>query len=180
MRAPAYTFWGLGMTPVAVLRGQIGTVNGTQLPVNSTLTPGQYNANSQGNQYYIEDLGSNSTAVGFTDDIVSNDAANVYTAFNDSSADSKTGDNFKIYPHWTLAALFGATDHAGLQQGNSTTADQITIENANAPGQGLTSYYYNNVSSKSASIGWRSRRKRNHRSELGAVVSGSRHLIYAR
>jgi hypothetical protein len=153
--SPAYTYWGIGMTPVPVLRGQIGTVNGTQLPVNTTLTPGQYNAVSQGAQYYIEDMGSNTTHVGFTDDIISNDAANVYTAFNDSGV-VLTGDNFKIYPHWNLASLFGATDSAGIQAGNASTADSVQIENANSPGQGLTTYYYNNTSSKSASIGWRS------------------------
>ncbi len=145
--SPAKSFWGLGMTPVSVLRGQIGTVNGTQLPVNSTLTPGQYNAVAEGAQYYIEDLGSNGTAVGFTDDIISNDAANVYTT-TDDHLEIISGDNFKIYPHWTMSSVFGATDQAGLQP----ASDSVTVPNPVT--KGSATYVYESAS-KSVTAGWK-------------------------
>jgi len=147
-------FIGLGLTQIPALRGVVGTVSGQQVPVNSTLTPGQYAEGPRGPLFYIEDVNSNSAYAGFTDDIISNDANNVYTLFNDS-VQIAANDSFKIYPHWTIAAVFGATDQAGLQPGSATTADQILIQNPNLPGQPLATYYYNNVTSKILTPGWR-------------------------
>jgi uncharacterized protein (TIGR02597 family) len=149
--SPAYSFLGLGMTQIPALRGVIGTVSGTQVPVNSTLTAGQFNAVAEGPQFYIEDTNTNSPTCGFTDDIISNDTANVYTSTNDA-AQMASGDTFKIYPHWTLTSLFGATDQAGLQQGSSSTADQILVQNPLT--QAFTTYYYA-TATKSLTAGWK-------------------------
>jgi len=148
--SPAYSFLGLGMTRIPALRGVVGTVAGTQVPLDSTLTLGQYNSTSNGPLYYIEL--TSGTSSGFTDDIVSNDAANVYTATDDSSVIS-TGNAFKIFPHWTLGSLFGTNDSAGLKQGGATTADQILIQDPATPL--LATFYYNNVSNKTLTPGWR-------------------------
>ncbi len=59
------------------------------------------------------------------------------------------GTTYKIYPHWTLASLFGATDQAGLKAGSSTTADQLTIVNA----AGAATYFYS--SGGAVGAGWR-------------------------
>jgi hypothetical protein len=152
--SPAYSFLGLGMTQIPALRGVATAVSGPAVAITG-LTATQFNAGPLGPLFYVEDVNSNSAFVGFTDDIVSNDANNVYTLFNDS-VQIAANDNYKIYPHWTIAAVFGATDQAGLQQGTGTTADQIQIQNPNVAGQPLATYYYNNVTSKTLTPGWRS------------------------
>jgi uncharacterized protein (TIGR02597 family) len=145
-----YAFIGVGMTQIPALRGVVGTVSGQQVPVNSTLTPGQYNATSEGAQFYIEDVNTNGTTAGFSDDIVSNDAANVYTADSDG-AFLATGDTFKIYPHNTLNTVFGPQNQAGLVGSNtSANADNIFIWNPVT--QGNVIYWYK---STSATPGWR-------------------------
>jgi len=146
----ALSFWGLGMTPVVAQRGLAGTVSGAAVGV-SGLTAGTYNSGPQGPLYYLEDLGSNSTFVGFSDDIISNDANNVYLANNDS-AYILAGDAIKIYPHWTLASALGQTDSAGLQPGSATTADQVIIQN---PVSQLYATYYYATASKTISAGWK-------------------------
>jgi len=149
--SPAYSFTGLGMTQIPALRGLVGTVSGQQVPVNSTLTAGQFNAGPLGPLFYIEDVNAGSPYVGFTDDIISNDAANVYTANNDSSLIA-TGDAFKIIPHWTIATVFGPTDQSGLQPGSLSTADQILIQNPIT--QAFTTYYYA-TATKVLTAGWK-------------------------
>jgi hypothetical protein len=151
--SPAYSFQGLGMTQIPAQRGLVTSVSGQAVAI-SGLVAGQYNAGPRGALYYIEDVNTNSAYAGFTDDIVSNDATSVYTAFDDH-VQIVAADGYKIIPHWTIAGVFGATDQAGLQQGSGTTADQILIQNPNAAGQPLAVYYYNNVTSKSLTPGWR-------------------------
>jgi uncharacterized protein (TIGR02597 family) len=148
--SPANSFWGLGMTPIPSLRGVVTTVTTNQLAV-SGLVAGAYNQGAEGPLYYIEDVNSNSTFAGFTDDIVANDANYVYLANNDA-AFIAANDNFKIYPHWTLASLFGATDTAGLQPGSSSTADLILLQNPVA--KTFTTYYYA-TASKTVTAGWK-------------------------
>jgi uncharacterized protein (TIGR02597 family) len=138
------------MTQIPALRGVVGTVSGQQVPVNSTLTPGQYNATSEGAQFYIEDVNTNGATAGFSDDIVSNDAANVYTA-NGDAAFLATGDTFKIYPHNTLNTVFGPQDQAGLVGSNTQTlADNIFIWNPVSQSSAI--YWYKTTS---ATPGWR-------------------------
>jgi hypothetical protein len=78
--SPAYSFQGLGMTQIPALRGvRTGTVSGQQVPVNSTLTPGQYAEGPRGPLFYIEDVNSNSAYAGLLDDIISNDTPTTST-----------------------------------------------------------------------------------------------------
>jgi uncharacterized protein (TIGR02597 family) len=143
-------FIGLGLTQIPALRGVVGTVSGQQVPVNSTLTPGQFNATSEGAAYYIEDVNTNGATAGFSDDIVSNDAANVYTADSDG-AFLATGDTFKIYPHQTLNTVFGPQDQAGLVGSNtSALADNIIVWNPVT--QNSATYWYR---ANSGTPGWR-------------------------
>lgn len=150
-----YSFDGLGMTQIPVLRGTTTTITGTQVGLNSTLTAGQYNpANTVGAvtepSYFIEfTSGPNA---GLLDDIVSNDTANVYTA-NDDSSEEAGGVTFKIYPHWTIGAVFGPQNSAGLLGGaNSGAADDIIVWNPLT--QVSATYYYK--TSGLGGTGWRS------------------------
>lgn len=151
--SPAFSFQGLGMTQIPAQRGLVTSVSGTAVAI-SGLTAGQYNAGPRGPLFYIEDVNPASAFVGFTDDIVSNDANSVFTSFDDHLVIAAS-DAYKIIPHWTIGTVFGAADQAGLQQGSATTADQIQIQNPVAPGQPLATYYFNNVTSKALSPGWR-------------------------
>jgi uncharacterized protein (TIGR02597 family) len=154
--SPANSFWGLGMTQIPTSRGlvtgvssnQVGT--GIPIPVGCPDCPvpdgGQFY-----NQFYLEDLGSNGV-VGFTDDIISNDnSGNVYTETDDHLY-IKTGDAFKIYPHQTLATVFGTNDSAGLNPGTSGSADLVLVQN---PSTKLFSTYYYAAASKTLSAGWK-------------------------
>jgi uncharacterized protein (TIGR02597 family) len=151
----AYSFLGLGMTQVPVLRGATTTITGTQVTLGQTLTPGQYNpANTVGAatdpSYFIEfTSGPNA---GLLDDIVSNDAAAVYTATDDSSMESG-GVTFKIYPHWTIGQVFGPSNSAGLGGATSASAaDNILVWNPNT--QGPATYYFK--TGGLGGTGWRS------------------------
>ncbi|MGO9244370.1 MAG: TIGR02597 family protein [Verrucomicrobiia bacterium] len=143
---------GLPMTQVPVLRGTMGTITANQIPVNSTLTPGQYNENTQGAQYYIEDaLSTIPASAGYSDDIVSNDANNVYTAVPMGSV-FNYGDSFKIYPHWTLDSLFGTNNSVAAVAGAATASASDNIFVWNPVGQTSVEYWYRTSGS---SPGWR-------------------------
>jgi len=144
-----FAFIGLGMTQIPAVRGVVGTVSSQQVPVNSTLTPGQFNATSQGAQFYIENVGTTSNQ-GFSDDIVSNDAANVYTANNDTGF-LVSGDTFKIYPHQTLNTVFGPQNQAGLV-GSNTLANADNIVVFNPVSQASAIYWFR---TSGATPGWR-------------------------
>jgi uncharacterized protein (TIGR02597 family) len=144
--SPANSFWGLGMTQIPSLRGVVTAVTTNQLAI-SGLSAGAYNQGAEGPLYYIEDVNSNSVYAGFTDDIVANDANYVYLANNDA-AYIVANDNYKIYPHWTLSTLFGATDQAGL----APSTDKVLVQNPLT--KNFTSYYYLNAS-KTVTAGWK-------------------------
>src|SRR5579859_2440452 len=148
--SPANSFWGLGMTPLTASRGNTAaSITSTKVGVSDTLTPGAFNAVAAGPQYYIEI--TSGTLAGFTDDIVSNDANNVFTGTDDHllAINSQT---YKIYPHWTLASVFGASNQAGLNPGSSTTADQVLVQNPVT--KGFATYFYA-TASKTLSAGWK-------------------------
>jgi len=139
------SYIGTSMTQVPVQRGAIGTPSGTAIPLTG-LTAGTYTQAVIGGvasaQFFIEDVNSNNPAgYGFIDDIVSNDANNIYTANNDSTAFA-SGDSVKIYPHWTINAVFGAANTvANLTPSTSPgTADDIDIFNPVT--KGTTTYYF--------------------------------------
>jgi len=145
-----FAFVGLGMTQIPALRGLVGTASGQQVPLNSTLTPGQFNATSEGAAFYIEDVTVGSPNAGFSDDILSNDAANVYTA-NSDGAFLANGDAFKIYPHQTLNSVFGPQNQAGLA-GSNTLANADNLVVFNPVTQSPQTYWYRTTS---ATPGWR-------------------------
>jgi uncharacterized protein (TIGR02597 family) len=153
VQGSGYSFLGLGMTQVPVLRGAISATAGQQVTLNSTLTPGQYNpTNTVGAatdpSYFIEY--TSGVDAGIMDDIVSNDAAAVYTTVADGA---NPGDTFKIYPHWTIGQVFGAADAAGLQGGStSSSADNILVWNPVT--QTPATYWYKNAGAIGGT-GWR-------------------------
>src|ERR1035441_1153565 len=153
--SPAYSFQGLGMTQIVANRGAVSGFATTTVTVNNTLTANAFNPGPLGALYYIEFL--DGAHPGLTDDIVGNSATTVTTATDDSGANAAAGATlYKIYPHWTIATVFGTTDQSGLQPGSAATADTIQIQNPNLPAQPLVTYFYNNVSNKSLTPGWRS------------------------
>lgn len=148
--ASGLSYLGLGMTQVPTNIGLIGAVSGTKLTLsNQTLTAGAFNQVAAGPQYFIEI--TSGPKAGLMDDIVSNDTAAVFTSTNDSGLIS-AGQTYKLYPHWTIAKVFGANNESGLKPGTTTTADQIQMFNPLT--QGFANYYYA-TSSKTISAGWK-------------------------
>lgn len=141
--APTYSFLGLGMTQLVTNRGVISAVAGTKITVNNTLPNAGFNAVANGPQYFIE-VTSGSNA-GLTEDIVSNDTAAVFTATDISSLIAAT-QTYKIYPHWTLAKVFGPANEAGLD-----TTDRILVQNPLT--QQFSAYFYS--TGGKAGVGWR-------------------------
>jgi len=142
-------FIGVGLTQIPAARGLAGTASGQTLPVNITMTPGAFNATSQGAQFYVEDVQAGANA-GFSDDILSNDASNVYLA-NADGAFIANNDAIKIYPHQTLNTVFGPQNQAGLfGSNNAVNADNIVIWNPVS--QSGVTYFYK---STTATPGWR-------------------------
>jgi len=142
-------FLGLGLTQIPASRGLAGTASGQTLPVNIALTPGAFNATSQGAQFYVEDVAASANA-GFSDDIVSNDAANLYLA-NSDGAFIANGDAIKIYPHQTLNTVFGPQNQAGLV-GSNTAANADNIVIFNPVTQSPAIYWFR---TSGATPGWR-------------------------
>jgi uncharacterized protein (TIGR02597 family) len=149
-----YSFLGLSMTQIPAQRGLItSSAAGGKIAI-SGLTAGQYNTVLAGGvqvpAYYIEDLGSNSTFVGLSDDIVSNDATYIYTSTDDSS-EILAGDSFKIYPHETLNSVFGTSNQNSIVYGSNTIAEADSIIVWNPVTQSSATYFYRSQ----GSIGWR-------------------------
>lgn len=148
-----YTFLSLGLTQPPCSRGLITAVSGTRLTVNDTLTNGQFNVTVTGSTTnpvaFIEV--TSGTNAGLIEDIVSNDTTSVFTA-SDISSLVASGETYKIYRHWTLASVFGATNDVGLTGGTSVgNADNVVVFNPVT--QSSITYYY-----KSGGIGgtgWR-------------------------
>jgi uncharacterized protein (TIGR02597 family) len=147
-----YSFWGLGMTQIPALRGLIGTPATGQIPVNSTLTANQFTADgTAGHIGYFIEITSGANA-GLTDDIVSNDTANVYTA-SDITSLIASGESFKIYPHWTPNTVMGPPSNCGLLGGSApASADNVLVWNPVT--QSSTTYYYR-TNTNGAGPGWR-------------------------
>jgi uncharacterized protein (TIGR02597 family) len=154
--AGLYNFWSLGMVQVPVLRGLTTQITGKQVTLDQALSPGQYNeSNTVGSAFdpsYFVEFTSGPYA-GLMDDIVSNDAAAIYTASDDSGQEA-AGVTYKIYPHWTIGLVFGPQNQAGLNGGaNGGAADEIEVWNPTS--QGFVNYYYKTTTSLGGS-GWRS------------------------
>jgi uncharacterized protein (TIGR02597 family) len=65
-----------------------------------------------------------------------------------------SGCTYKIYPHWTVGKLFGATNNVGLL-GSTSSATADTIQIWNLAHQGYTTTYYYKTGGFGGS-GWRS------------------------
>jgi len=146
----ALSFWGLGMAQLPVVKGIINSVSGQQLTdLAGNWANNQYNG---ANGAYEIEITSGPSA-GLVDSI-SNSAApgTIYTSFNDSSMIS-SGQTYLIRPSWTLNALFGSADSAGLfGSSGPTLADNINVWNPAV--QGSVTYYYKTNSNQGGS-GWR-------------------------
>ncbi len=137
-----YSFLGLGLTQAPSNRGIVSGVSGTHIMVGDTLTAGQFNQTITGtttNPVAFIEITSGSKA-GLMDDIVSNDTANVFTASDISSLVS-SGQTYKIYPHWTIGTVFGATNDVGLT-GLTSSADSDNITVLDPRTQRSVTYYY--------------------------------------
>ncbi len=148
-----FSFLGLGMTQVVTNRGLVTGVDGNKISVNNTLVAGAFNwlVGPPTNFTHFIEITSGPNA-GLFDDIVSNDTTAVFTASDISSLVAQ-GDSYKIYPHWTLAKVFGPTNEAGLQPGTSdANSDNVRVWDTAA--QGFAIYYYK-TNSVGGGIGWR-------------------------
>ncbi len=146
------SYLGLGMTQVPTNIGLVGSVNGTQIVLsNQNLTVAALNAVAGVPKFFVEE--TSGVNPGFFDDIVSNDSTSIVTAVNDSGTIA-AGNGYKIYPHWSLAKVFGANDEAGLQGGTgNATADNVLVWNPAT--QGSQTYYFKTNTAGGGS-GWRS------------------------
>ena len=148
-----FSFLGLGMTQVVTNQGLLTGVAGTKLTVNNVLSAGVFDrlvGPPMTYTHYIE-ITSGPNA-GLFDDIVSNDTAAVFTA-SDLSSLISTGQTYKIYPHWTLAKVFGPNNEAGLQPGTSA-ANSDNVRVWDSIDQKYTTYYYK-TNSAGGGVGWR-------------------------
>lgn len=148
------TYLGLGLANTVDYQSVAETVSGSTLTCNSaTWTDNQF-ASTPNPGYFLE-VFSGPKAGLLTQVVSCNDAANTLTVADDLTA-LGVGNNvsFKIRRNWSLAAIFGPTNSAGLQAGNATNADLILIYNSTLPGGGgYDQYFYS--SGGLPGIGWR-------------------------
>lgn len=133
----ALTYSGLGLANAVAYQGTVSAIGTNTLTCGGAgWTDNQFNGAN--GSYYVE-ITSGSNA-GITTDITATTASNQTVATTDdlSALVAAGSDTFRIRPHWTLGAVFGATNQAGLSGGTSTSADQILLWNGN----GYDTYYY--------------------------------------
>jgi uncharacterized protein (TIGR02597 family) len=144
----AKSLQGLGMTQLATNRGTVASV-ATNGITDSSAT---WADNDYTNGLFFIEITSGPNA-GLIDDVkaASGSLKTVYTAADNSSLVSG-GVTYKIYPHWTLATVFGPNDESGLRKGSLSTADQILV--FNPINQQFTTYFFS--SGGAVGVGWRS------------------------
>jgi uncharacterized protein (TIGR02597 family) len=149
-----FSYLGIGMTQIPAARGLVTSVSGNAVGI-SGLTAGQYNTVLAGGvqvpAFYLEDTTSNYVYQGLSDDILSNDANNVYLSSSVAGL-INVGDNFKIMPHQTLNTVFGTSNQNQVVYGSNTLAEADNIIVWNPVTQSTATYYYRSQ----GSIGWRS------------------------
>ncbi|MGA2140222.1 MAG: hypothetical protein ABSH14_15305 [Verrucomicrobiia bacterium] len=144
----ALSYLGLGMTQIPTNRGVISTISGTKITTSSVLPNNGFASGASGPLYFIEFL--DGAHPGLLDDIVSNDTASVFTGTNDATAVSGA-TMYKIYPHWTVATVFGPNDESGLMGGGAIgSADNILIPLQSS--QTFAKYYWFNGK---GTVGWK-------------------------
>ncbi len=147
------SFKGLGLTRPVEYQGSAETsAQATNFIVDdqATWTTGQFEGAN--GSFFVEI--TSGTAAGTTYDVVSTDAATKKITLAQNLANGvANGTTFKVRKHWTITAVFGASNTAGLTGGEDTsTADQLLIWN----GTGYTVYYYQELPPALGGTGWRS------------------------
>ncbi len=147
----AISLLGLSFTQPVSYQATLSSAAGTTLvDNNATWSDNQFNGPT--NNYYVE-LTTGSGA-GITSQITATSGPNKsITTADDLSSFVSAGTGYKIRKNWTLAALFGANDEAGLGQGTASTADQVLVL-TNPATNTYATYYYKN--SGLGGTGWRS------------------------
>lgn len=146
----AITFIGLGLTRPVVCQGHLESLAPNAISdAHATWVDDQFNGAD--GAHYLEI--ASGPAAGLMTDIVDTVAATKSLALADDLSSVLTGgETFKIRKHWTLAALFGTANQAGLGGGSNVTADEILVYD---PLTGLyTTYFYKTIGL--GGTGWRS------------------------
>lgn len=141
------SFRGLGLTRPVEYQGSAESVTATSLTDNdATWVDNQFNGPN--GSYFLEI--TSGPGAGTTYDITATTAANKTVALGQNLATGVVAPvTFKIRKHWTIAAVFGPANEAGLQGGTSTSADQLLLWN----GTGYDIFYYQ--TSGLGGTGWR-------------------------
>lgn len=141
------SFRGLSLTRPVEYQGSAESVTANSVTDNeATWTDNQFNGTN--GAYFLEI--TSGPGAGTTYDITATTAATkTVTLAQNLGAGIAAPVVFKIRKHWTIAAVFGAANEAGLQGGTSTSADQLLLWN----GTGYDIYYYQ--TSGLGGTGWR-------------------------
>lgn len=137
----ALSYVGLGMTQLVVKQGRItGAASNELVDALATWSDDQFNGAS--GLHFIEI--TSGPYAGLVDDIVKTVSATkkIYTANNLASLGlaNITNQTYRIRKHWTIAAVFGPNNEAGLQGGTSAaTADNVLVPDQNG---NLVTYWY--------------------------------------
>ena len=126
----AYTFASLGLQRAVAFQSTTTSVAGSVTLADSSAswTDNQYNSATAGAPptHYVEILSG--TGAGTIYDIVTTDGtAKTLTLGTQLAAGITTGATYRIRPHWTIAAVFGAANESGLGSGSAAAADQIQL-----------------------------------------------------
>jgi uncharacterized protein (TIGR02597 family) len=164
----AISLKGLGLTRPVEYQGSAETAGTNTLVDNEAVwTDNQFNGAN--GAYYVEI--ASGPGAGTTYDISATTAATKTITLAQNLASGVTnGVTFKVRKQWTLGAVFGATNEAGLTSGNdAATSDQVQIWN----GTGFSSYYFR------AGAGWRSSTDANT-DAVGALIYPDDGLVVRR
>ena len=157
---PQLSLDGIGLITHIAYQGVATSVDeNTLTDTAANWTDNQFNpakATTATASYYLE-LAAGPLA-GATFDILKTDAKHQrLTLAEDLPARAGKTPAFYIRPHWTIASLFGAANSAGLQAGDATDSDLISIYD----GKKYEQYYFSNVapdatgSAAAIGNGWR-------------------------
>ena len=145
-----FSLFGLTLNNPSVASGAVtsitsSSVTDTAINFTNLLTVGQ--------TYVFEITKPGSTAVGAFAEVTAWSGSTLTTSpTNLTLLGATVGDTYTLRKASTIADIFGATNQAGLLQGNANTADIIWISD----GAGvLTRYYYASAQPPVITAGWR-------------------------
>jgi uncharacterized protein (TIGR02597 family) len=146
----ALTFLGLSMTRPVAFEGTVSTVSGTTIVcTGATWADGAFNGTN--GPYFVEV--TSGPLAGMMTDIVNTVAATQSLVLISPISGLTGGETIKVRPHWTLPAVFGATNSAGLGgSGSVAGADEILVYDP--VGQAYQTYYYK-TTTYLGGAGWR-------------------------